>query len=414
MTTNLNESLQVDKVDYAELSTILLHHFGNANGGTEGKVDFHHRHGPGKVTLSYRGSKLVSAEGCDLSVQEVSALNEKVTRDLVESPGETAGRCILLSARRVTGCFAWGQKLRILPVPANAPQAPDLTEAEKFSQHLEIEHPFIIEFPLRRSKNPVVEFHRLEKSIRNWALVLNAFLECRVSAISRGQARHWIHYNGADLSTGYDYCREGYRFPGFADIGPDFSPTAHIPPLETMEFYDYFGNPRQELNPRMRVPSRFTDFLSRFESLPLEDQDQFLRAAFWFHHASKVWRETKSGAYLAIISAIETLKPVVTPVSKCDKCGAPRGKGAARQFIEFLDSLAPPLDDESPVRKELYRMRSKLVHGSSLFHADVDMARQINPQSFSEWLAYSTCMSLGRRALLGWLLSKTGNAEPDI
>jgi hypothetical protein len=405
---NLNQVLQIGKVDDAELSTLLLHHFGYADGGAADGVHFHHPQGQGKVTLIYKGSKIVTAVGNDLAPRETSVLSEKVFRDLVETPGFTAGRCILLSTYKVTGSFINGEKLRILPVPAVAPNTPDLTETETFSQHLKIEYPFVVEFLLRRSTNPFIEIRRLDKSIRKWALLLNAFLECQVSAISRGQARHWIHHNSADLYDGYTYCREGYRFPGFADIGPGFSPVNEVPPMQTMEFYDYFGNPRQELNPRLRIPRQLPDFLRRFDSLPLEDQEKFLRAAFWFNQASNVWRDSKSGAYLAIISAIETLKPAVTPESKCDKCGAPRGKGLALQFKEFLDSLAPQSGDDSALRKELYQMRSKLIHGSYLFQADLDVIREINPQSVSEWGAYSNCMSLGRRALLGWLMEKTG------
>jgi hypothetical protein len=298
--------------------------------------------------------------------------------------------------------------LRILPVPEHAPNAPDLTEEQVFSEHLDIEHPFIVEFPLTQSISSIIQLHRLERAARRNALLLNVFLEGTVSRSSRGQQRHWIHEEGADLSSSYKYLREGYRFPGFFDIGPGFADTAKIPQMETMEYYEYFSNPRLDLNPPMRVPVLLATFLDRFESLGSSDQERFMRSAHWFHHASNVWQDSKSAAYLSIISGIETLGLAVPPTERCAKCGSPLRKGVVKQFVETLGGISSVSKEEVDVRRELYRLRSALTHGGDLFHADTEALLNLNPKSAAESHSYFIAMSLARRALLGWLMQKTG------
>jgi hypothetical protein len=405
---NLNNALCVGRVDDAELVSFLLQQFGYANSGLTNEVHFSHRNNPSTLKLTYRDGEIASADGTGLKPEEVALLADKVRRELVESPGKIAARSILFSAYRVSGCFIYDDKLRILPLPKHAPMAPDLTEQQCFSEHLNVEHPFIIEFPINRSVIPVIQIQRLENQTRKYCLLLNVFLEGQISRPARGQERHWIHEEGAELSSGYRYCREDYRYPGFADIGPGFSSTEGIPPMETMEYYEYFGNPRQDLNPPMRVPALLATFFDRFEALGKSEQHHFLRSAHWFHHASGVWRTSNSAAYLAIISSIETLRPSVPPTDKCESCGAPRGKGATRQFVDFLNAMAPAYGEDVKEREKLYRLRSALTHGGDLFQADTEALWGLNPKSTAESHSYFTAMSLARRALLGWLMEKTG------
>jgi len=407
-TVNLNDVIFVGKVDDAELAYLLLTHFRHSCSGLSNEVRFYRANGPGAVKLTYRKGKIESAAGIGLKPEEITLLADKVKGDLLESPGTTVARCILLATYRVKGCFVYGDKLRILPVPEHAPNAPDLTEEQVFSEHLDIEHHFIVEFPLTQSISPIIQLHRLERAARRNALLLNVFLEGTVSRSSPGQQQHWIHEEGADLSSSYKYLREGYRFPGFFDIGPGFADTANIPQMETMEYYEYFSNPRQELNAPMRVPVLLATFLDRFGSLARSDQERFMRSAHWFHHTSNVWQDSKSAAYLAIISSIETLRPAVPPSEKCEKCGSPLRKGVTKQFVECLDGKASASKEDVSVMKELYRLRSALTHGGDLFHADTQAHLDMNPKSTAEAQSYYVAMSLARRALLGWLMRKTG------
>ena len=420
---NLDSALFINQVDDAELKCVLSQFFPYAScGSLSNEVQFYRRGEPGVIKLIYKGGELISAIGTpELRPEDIQLLTEKVRREVIETSGRLVARCILLSSYRVNGSFVYGDKLRIFPVPEHAPKAPDLTEEQYFAEHLTVEHPFVAEFPINRSVNPFVQIGRLESQARKYALLLNLFLEGNVKRTPRGRQRHWVHEEGMDLSTGYRYLREDYRYSGFGDIGPDvlpigshpltFSSVEHFSPMETMEYYEYFSNPRQELNPPMRVPALLMTFFDRFESLEKAERDQFMRAAFWFQHASSVWEESNSAAYLAIISSIETLVPPAMSVEKCMQCGTPLNNGPTKRFVKFVNEMVPVFEENIKERQRLYRLRSALTHGGDLFQADSASAVSmggINPKSAAEYHSHIIAMNLARQILLNWLLKKTG------
>jgi len=164
--------------------------------------------------------------------------------------------------------------------------------------------------------------------------------------------------------------------------------------METMEYYEYFSNPRQDLNPPMRVPVLLATFFDRFESLGKFEQNRLLRSTFWFHHASSIWEESNSAAYLAIVSSVETL--------------VPQGSKPTKGFIDFINRMVPASEDDVKERRRLYGLRSALTHAGDLFHADTEGIGGMNPKSASESHAHSVAMSLARQVLLSWLMKETG------
>ena len=404
-TENLNSVLLIGQVNDAELSSVLLSHFGNAMAGMSNEAHFSHRdkNKSGNIKLTYRNGEIISADGSDLKTEEITLLADKVKRELVETPGTVPARCILLSSFRVTGSFGHGT-LCIYPVPDDAPKAPDLTYEHRFVEQLTIEHPFVAEFPINRSVNFVIQFERSERQARKYALLLNLFLEGKVSRVSRGRQRHWVHEEGTHFSSGYKYLREGYRYNNFGDTGiePDFFLRRVFPPMETMRYNEYFTDTRHDLNPPMRVSTLLPTFLDRFEKLDKVEQARFLRSAFWFHHASNVSQESNTASYLAIVSSIESLIP------KPDGSQRRRGDGATKRFVDFLNQIVPVSEKDAVERKRLFTLRSDLTHGWDLFHADAEALRGLNPKSTDEFHSYTIAMDLAREALLNWLMKKTG------
>jgi hypothetical protein len=424
-TINLDSTLCIDRVDAAELTWVLLLHFGHSSlGHSSNEVAFCRGGEQSAVKLIYKKSELVSAIGGPaLTPGDIASLGDKVRRELMNGSGAVISRCILLSSKRITGSFAHKEKLRILPVPEQAPKAPDLTDDEYYGDRVAIEHPFIVVFPINRSPNSAVQFERLKRQTRKYSLLLNLFLNDTIKRASSGQQRHWVHEEEASLSTGYKYLRGGYRYPGFADIGPDvlpigshpltFSRLDDIAPMIAIEYGEYFLYPYEGRNLTMTVPVLLATFFDRFECLDKSDQERYLRAALWFYQASTLSAEFKSAAFLAIISCIETLRTVIPPTAKCEKCGSLRGKGAARQFVEFLHDLVPATEDEKKTREELYRLRSALIHGGDVFHSDVEATKRMNPKAISELSSYSIALNMARRALLSWLMRRTGGWPPS-
>src|ERR1019366_565426 len=101
----------------AELSQVLLTHFRYARSGLSNEVEFYRKNGGCAIELIYNKGELVSAVGGpELKPEDVTVLTDKVRRELIETSGAVAARCILLSSYRVNGSFNYGDKLRIYPV----------------------------------------------------------------------------------------------------------------------------------------------------------------------------------------------------------------------------------------------------------------------------------------------------------
>ena len=198
-------------------------------------VEYQHPQKPGGVKLAYQGSKLIGiTAGPGLEPHDIETLTKKIARELLESAGVVPGRAIMFSTYRVTGSFHYPDRLRITPVPAHAPQPPPL----KPYQEREPRYPFVVEFPITRSVNSFIEYHRLERETRKQALLLNVFLEGEIQRPNRGKWQ-WVDDGSSPRQDICRFLREEYRYPDFADLGVDLF-ARETDPIPTMDFHEYF------------------------------------------------------------------------------------------------------------------------------------------------------------------------------
>jgi len=158
----------------------------------------------------------------------------------------------------------------------------------------------------------------------------------------------------------------------------------------------------------LQIPDNLESLLDRFFSSTAEEQDQFLRACFWFNYAARAAMHSDSAAFTALISAIESLTPDDKAVGQCPVCNRPMGKGATRKLVEFLDEFAPATPKFQEARTKLYwQFRSSLSHGGALSFSD---RRRVfvglTAQAIEERNLSTEVWQLVRIVLVNWLYSR--------
>jgi hypothetical protein len=113
----------------------------------------------------------------------------------------------------------------------------------------------------------------------------------------------------------------------------------------------------------LRIPFNFSDLLIILNKIDLQARDKFERALIGLKHSKQITTYSLSTSYIALINAIECLMPPPEQIDLCSSCNRAISVGPTKNYYNFLDRFAP---DDNIQRKELYKLRSKIVHGHSL------------------------------------------------
>ena len=134
----------------------------------------------------------------------------------------------------------------------------------------------------------------------------------------------------------------------------------------------------------------------------------------WVYHADAIWPESHSAAFVALVTAIESLigtqercpacnQPVsVASAETCPACRQPRYR-VTKTFRDFLDRFAPVPPEFAAARDLLYRVRSGLVHGLSMLAADLDQVTIMNIDTDRQRLQQELLGQVTRIAMYNWL-----------
>jgi hypothetical protein len=116
----------------------------------------------------------------------------------------------------------------------------------------------------------------------------------------------------------------------------------------------------------LTVPGSLGAGLSSLQAMEPARLDAFLRAAFWFQHARRVWPYSKSASYLATCQAIEALLPPAE-ARHCQSCDRSHDEPSiSKRFKEWAERHVQ--DDD--LRDDLYTIRSFLAHGARVLDSD--------------------------------------------
>jgi hypothetical protein len=365
-----------------------------------------------RVVLTYKDKKIAAVEpGPAFDAAEWKKIAEEIENAILVGPPKV-GREYSFSSFRVPGSWRGSRSgVQILPPPPEAPKAAN-TGA----------NPFILEFPIISAPDDlsVITNHRRRREHRRLTLLLNILLTARISFEPSRSEHFWAHIPPAEDTGGIwrkIFCarlggngesRWLQRF-FYAPLGPIVCDALSPPPaaekLAEVESEAYYANVGNDGNP-LRIPADLDDSLCCYLELSETNRSKFDRAAFWVDVASRQWTISVSASFASLVSAIEALTDRgTTHWVHCEQCKADRSHevpGATEKFQSFFVNYAP-----GPAlrkrRREMYKLRSGILHGSDLMQLDQDLAFGFDPWDFNESEIQRDLSSITRIAIRNWL-----------
>jgi len=265
-------------------------------------------------------------------------------------------------------------------------------------------HPFLVESSYTKSPDFRVSGQRRGRERERLALLLSALLRVPVTWLSSRQigarGKDWVLLPTAESGPWEcAYCRHMYVHSSIKYDLEEFTPVATLGPIPVTPAGDYYSPRRVGLEHELDLPDDLSESFDLFFALPRPQQDQFLRACYWLNQANCV--DSVSLIFLAFIQAIEALAWAPRSETNCPTCGKPQGPGPTRLFNQFLDKYAPAAETG---RRELYRVRSGMTHGSRPpFLVDVEIHSSFLPHEFEEREHVTDASFAAKIALHNWL-----------
>ncbi len=333
------------------------------------------------VVYGKRGRIVRCEPGPALTDELIATPRERAEAALAPDTGFEVRRDVLFSVPEVKGCWRHGDDWQIVPAPASAPRPGFLMG----------EHPFVLEYRVRRSANFQVAETRRWRRFWELHLLLSLLLHGRITREFHAHPHHWmlLHEPTADGSHTV-YANEGYMIAGFVARADDFTDPSGYRKLAVVPDDEYYAQRGIGVDDDVTVPSSFDAFFDRFESADARMRDQLLRASYWLDTASRAWEISKSLSYVAAINAAETLMPEAEGRPVPDLL--PRSQPGAG-FYDFVETYAAA--EGADARVAMYRFRSALVHGHRLHTMDLPGAWG---RSHAAGSRTANCMTLRSRS----------------
>lgn len=387
--------LRVDDAPVGELRIVLGSHFGSARHRGGDAIEYLKAE---EVALSVtydKGRVTRIAPGPALTSGDVAALEEKLERSVLADSGTRVRRQIAFSAVPVTGSWRYRDSLQILPAPPQAPRP----------QYLLGDHPFVLEVTYAHSEEFTIALERAFHELDEVNLVLAGALPW-IDHRPRNSQQQWaIPVGGEAVPKRSMWTQTTYRFEGFEAIA-DALTSEPGPPLRLVEDSAYYARIGVSSDDTLELPASIETMLDRFYALEEKRRERFLRWCYWLNHSRRSRPLSMSASYMAVIQAIEALRPELPGGPRCAACGRTTGAGSTRQFVDFMDAYVPRQDGETEKeRTTLYALRSSLTHGGNLLEQDRGMRLDsFHPRPLQEFHSADRASRLARLAGLNWLL----------
>ena len=388
--TEISDALRLGQVEEVELRWLLIDLFKAAlyDDSRAGAVFYPDRDRTA-IKLIYRQCDLVHAiAGPSLSRSMLEELQRRIDSEILSSVGKKIGRALFLSEKPVEGYFRHKDSFQILPPPADAPR-PDSSLPGLYPRH-----PFVLEMSFEASSNDALNELRKYRKQYELELVLSALLDGSVSCTTTIARRYrWVLSPESDCQRGPTsvFVQEGFRCRGFSAESSQFSCAESIPNLQEVEPSTYYKL-MWALSMSLDLPSDFSIRLDSFYALARTEREAWLRACHWLRHSSVAVWDSRSAAFVALVTAVEALMPR-------------RDRGKRREFELFIDRLASGRGLQQD-RLRFYRIRSELAHGVDLRYEDSDHALvSITPRISDGLREFEAMRSVAKSVIVNWLES---------
>lgn len=350
--------------------------------------------------------RLVYTKAGRFTAYAESALTDETAETLIrqietlEAGGDpTVWRKVCFALLPVVGFFRYRDLWQLRPVPPDAPQPPFVMAP----------HPFILEVKGGSVAERFVGWMRGGKLLWETELILSLLLLGGID--SYGSASHeWVIDMGRDSQEPEPRTvlgQVGYSLPTMPGPPDDFSPVDGLDPLALAPSAEYLRERGITVGDKLEIPDLMPIFCDTLAAASPLTRERFFRAAFWFSRSHRAWRLSRSLSYISLINSLEVLT-MRADHDPCPTCGLNRAPGPTSRFRALIEEHAITVPERD--RKELYALRSRLVHGDQLLIGDTPSGWGFTPQDAEERWRHDQASGVARIVLISWL-SRTVSDE---
>lgn len=315
---------------------------------------------------------------------------------MANAEGCAVGTVIGFATKPVLG-YVQGPDFQILPMPEGA-TLPPVEYAD---------HPFRLEFTFQRSENPIEASHRRSATVSGIVPALNLFLHTDIRWQSHSADHAWVQREDADGVWTSFWEQLGYYYQDVWD--KDHFTDITWEPLERVPHAQFFAEMEGITGEGLKISDSFDELFHRYARLPEGNYEKFVRSLVWLSASSRIWPESQSASYVALVSAIESVLPEVDE-DRCECCRQPQYH-LTQRFREFLADYAPPTNEEmrraeDRLARSHYYLRSDLTHGLKLLRSDLEPWQFSDRQWVEERSKQKHLAQTVRLALVTWLMTQ--------
>ncbi len=363
----------LNRVNHDELIEVFYQFFGGALYSNDYKICFKKKDiSSGKefsfdvlYNKKYRIKEIQDSEMPKKVKKEIEEMIEKL---LIDSQEEKVARCICFVNQKLSGAFTHTNLFQLMPLMSDSS-----TGAVNSSSGIRL-WPAILEVKYCGSDFSSVDSRRISENRHSVLRILNAITRYQFTIEQQCKEATWgFSWEDEDFSKSKIF-QPGYLSPDFELTTYTFSDINKYDVVEYVSEADYFKWTFQE-NGLLKLPKNFNKQIDIVLHLQKTERKKFAIATTYFDRGIKVWRESKSLAFISFVIALEAF--VESNKEICTVCKQPKYRIKER-FNKFLSDVMPDIDTFPEFKKMIYDTRSTLAHGSKALQGD------ISPWSYSK------------------------------
>jgi hypothetical protein len=414
MTKSIKQLLHLDQVKHSELPQIITSYFRHAQ-FLGSRLKIYKQESPDEcieLIFNKSGTTIVNAIASSTVPQEALRDIEKAIIDaLVENQTVRYHQVAAKSAVKVEGYYRYRDLFQILPVPQYAPRPPFLIG----------EHPFLLEFPYTSSLDIMINGTRAQELANKYSRLLNLFLLGSVHLMNDMTQHRWVLPKDFNEHMVSEHLQRGYIYPGLGQMSGSLSSIDGISEISNVPFQEYYGSTYVYASAGniMAIPDNLAYSLDLALALLSDDWIKLYMACTWFSQAERLWNESYSSAFIALVSAMECLTDKPERCSECgqalsermDKCRVCHQAkfSITKHFKSLLDKYVPFVNtpEWKSTKNRIYTVRSELAHGLDLLLRDLDPSFHIGVKTVDEDQMLRDLYFITRLCIYNWLHSRT-------
>jgi hypothetical protein len=390
----LLDSLRQLTPDDHEIYALLHEGFdGSQSIGRSGNQElvFHAREYPDDpyLTLRFKGNRITGlTPGSRLTKQGQMDLVQKATTALHEDAGSHVVSRYIFAERPLKGQFRVGDILRLRPPPPDTVFGSGLDDWYKLTdplnrrleQHLGPPYPILMEIRVKKSSSLMLQSLWLMREIERCQNALTLLLGADIKYAHFPSGPLWISIFKEQRMENH-LLRTGFSDP-HGGQHDDF-PATDEPNVGTYDGTDYYSR-LWVWDTELLIPKTLDRHLKLIRLLDMEQANRFHRACMWFAQGVQ-------------FRSIETI--CIPSFAASIECLLPRSNQIKKDFDTIIERYGQLTDGTKPLAKQLYGVRSDLVHGSFAHSSDTSM---FSFKCDNDWQTMFMWM-VAQRCLIGWL-----------